>query len=302
MQTIEAFEKDVNLQVECLGKFKPSGIIPRNKQSKTIFCGSGDSLAASMLAEAFSEFRVRAMDPLDLLKNPSIPKQNDVCVVSISGRTISNIKAAKLAKHSIGITANPQNKLGKTVSRVISLKFPNNDVFTAGSISYLESALTCISLVNNFKIKNPAKIFQNAKRQAQRISLGKRVFFLGNLITYPSAMYAAAKLYEILGKEAYYERIEQFSHMELFSCKPGDTVVIFEKKNPHNSNLARQLKKVGLDVIHPDPLYGDKISQFLFYTFFSQLVPLNLAKRNGQKDCHFVTSKKLRNASDKMIY
>ncbi|RDJ31129.1 MAG: sugar isomerase [Crenarchaeota archaeon] len=302
MQTIEAYEKDINLQVECLGKFKPCSVIPRNKQSKTIFCGSGDSLAASMLAEAFSEFRVRAMDPLDLLKNPTIPRNNDVCIVSISGRTISNIRVAKLAKHSIGITANPQNKLGKTVSRIIPLKFPNNDVFTAGSISYLESALMCISLVNHFKIKDSKKIFQSAKRQAQRISLGKRVFFLGNLLTYPSAMYAAAKLYEILGYDAYYERIEQFSHMELFSCVPGDTIVIFEKKNPHNSNLAKQLKKIGLNVIHPDPPSANKISQFLFYTFFSQLVPLNLAKKKGQKDCHFVTSKKLRNASDKMIY
>lgn len=302
MHTIESYEKDIALQVECLKKFKPQRIIPMNKQIRTIFCGSGDSLAASMLAEAFSDFRVRAMDPLDLLKNTSIPKQHNVCIVSISGRTISNIKVAKLAKYSVGITANPQNKLGKTVSRVIPLGFPNNDVFTAGSISYLESALTCISLVNHFKIKNTQKIFQNAKRQAQKTHLGKRIFFLGNLITYPSAMYAAAKIYEILGIYAYYERIEQFSHMELFSCKPGDTVVIFEQKNSHNANLTKQLRKVGLNVIHPDPINHDKISQFLFYTFFSQLVPLILAKKNGQKDCHFVTAKKLRNASDKMIY
>ena len=302
MQTIEAYEKDIEIQVKCLEKFKPQRAIPKSKQIKTIFCGSGDSLAASMLAEAFSEFRIRAMDPLDLLKNPSIPKQNDVFIVSISGRTISNIKVAKLAKYSVGITANTQSKLGRIASKSIQLKFPNHDVFTAGSISYLESALTCISLVNDFKIKNSKKIFLNAKRQAKKIHLGKRIFFLGNLITYPSAMYAAAKIYEILGLNASYERIEQFSHMELFSCTPGDTVVIFEEKNSHNANLVKQLKKVGLNVIHPDPLSSDKISQFLFYTFFSQLVPLIIAKKNTQTDCHFVTAKKLRNASDKMIY
>ena len=44
-------------------------------------------------------------------------------------------------------------------------------------------------------------------------------------------MYCAAKFYEILGYDAHYSRIEQFSHMELFSAKKGDTVIIFEEKN-----------------------------------------------------------------------
>jgi len=107
---------------------------------------------------------------------------------------------------------------------------------------------------------------------------------------------------EILGLDAFYERLEQFSHMELFSTKPGDTVIIFEQKNPHNTLLSKNLKKAGVHVIQPTTKYNDKISQFLFYTFFSQLVPLFLAKKKQQKECHFVTAKKLRKISDNMIY
>lgn len=302
MQTIEAFEKDIALQVKFLPKFKPNKLIPISRQKNTIFCGSGDSFAAALLAEAHSNYSIKAFDPLDLLKNKSLLLKNDVCIISISGKTISNIKVGRLARKSIAITSNPKSKLGKTCKHVIPLKFPNSDVFTAGSISFLDSALTCISLIKKFKIQNPNEIFKEAEKQSRKIKLGKKVFFLGDLYTYPIAMYASAKIFEILGIPAFYERLEQFSHMELFSTAPGDTVIIFEQKNLHNSRLKHNLKKAGIKVIHPTFRNSDKIAQFLFYTFFSQLVPLNIAKDHKQKECHFVTSKKLRKISDKMIY
>jgi len=302
MNTILALEKDILLQVQNLSRFNPPPTLSTTKQKHSIFCGSGDSLAASMLAEAFSECRVKAIDPLDLLKNKSIAKKNDVFIVSISGKTISSIKVAKSARKSTALTSNPKSKLAKACDRVIQLNFPNSDVVTAGSISFLDSALTCISLVKSFKIKNYDKIFHDALNQSKQVKIGKKIFFLGNLHTYPLALYGAAKIFEILGLSAFYERIEQFSHMELFSTKPGDTVIIFEKKNLHNTLLLKNLKKAGLNVIQPNPKYRDEISEVLFYTFFSQLTPLFLAKKKQQKECHFVTAKKLRKISDSMIY
>ena len=56
-------------------------------------------------------------------------------------------------------------------------------------------------------------------------------------------MYCAAKFYELLGYDAHYCRIEQFSHMELFSAQKGDTVLVFEKQNSHNKQLARKSKE-----------------------------------------------------------
>ena len=138
MNTIEAFEKDILLQVKFLKTIKIKQQIPKINQKQTIFCGSGDSFAAALLAEVHSNFTVKAFDPLDLLKNKSLLQKNDVCIISISGKTISNIKVGRLARKSIAITSNPKSKLGQICEHVIPLKFPNSDVFTAGSISFLE--------------------------------------------------------------------------------------------------------------------------------------------------------------------
>jgi fructoselysine-6-P-deglycase FrlB-like protein len=242
------------------------------------------------------------MDPLDLLKNKSITKNKTVYFVSISGNTISNIKVAKMAKSSIAITSKAKSRLVTSCNKSIILQSINSDVFTAGSISFLESALTCISLVRSISIPKNNDIFKKAFADAKKSKIGKRIFVLGNMHTYPVAMYCAAKFYELLGYDAHFERIEQFSHMELFSAKKGDTVIIFEEKNVHNTNLVKNLKNVGLNVICPAFDSKNKIFQFIFYTYFSQLLPLFEAKKRHKKDCHFVLAKKLRNVSDNMIY
>jgi hypothetical protein len=114
-------------------------------------------------------------------------------------------------------------------------------------------------------------------------------------------MYCAAKFYEILGHDSHYCRIEQFSHMELFSSKKGDTVIIFEAKNSHNTQLAQNLKKIGINVIHPN-MPSEKISQMVYCIFFSQFISLNEAKRKKKNECHFVTAENIRNVSNQMIY
>jgi len=114
-------------------------------------------------------------------------------------------------------------------------------------------------------------------------------------------MYCAAKFYELLGHDTHYCKLEQFSHMELFSAKKGDTVIIFEEKNPHTKQLSSLLKKNGINVIHPN-IPSAKLSQMLYCTFFSQLLPLIEAKKKRKKDCHFVLAKNIRNISNQMIY
>jgi fructoselysine-6-P-deglycase FrlB-like protein len=310
MNTIEAYENDIKLQSEFFKKQKPLSV---NHQKNIIFTGSGDSLASAQLAEVFSNLRVKSMDPLDLLKNKSLTKNKTVYFVSISGNTISNIKVAKVAKRAIAITSKPKSRLVKSCSKSILLQSSNSDVFTAGSISFLESALTCISLVRPITIPKNGGIFKKAYSDAKKSKIGKRIFVLGNMHTYPVAMYCAAKFYELLGYDAHFERIEQFFHMELFrieqffhmelfSAKKGDTVIIFEEKNKHNLQLVKNLKNIGLHVIHPSFNSKNKISQIIYYTFLSQLLPLFEAKKRKKKECHFVLSKKLRNVSDNMIY
>lgn len=301
MNTIEAYEQDINLQLTFLQSFqkpKPLSVI---QQKNTLFTGSGDSLVSAMLAESFSNGMVKAIDPLDLYKNKQLAKSKHVYFVSISGNTITNIKVAMIAKKAIAITSKPKSRLARVSDKTIHLIAPNNDVFTAGSISFLESALTCISLVKKITLTKDTKLFYKAKTDAKKAKVSKRIFVLGNLFTYPLTMYCAAKFYEILGYDAHYAKIEQFSHMELFSAKKGDTVIIFEEKNSHNKQLAKNLRKIGINVVHPK-IPSKKISQMLYCTFFSQLLPLFEAKKKRKKDCHFVTAKKIRNASNQMIY
>ncbi len=301
MNTIEAYEKDIELQLDFLKSFRKQKPLSHNQQKDAIFSGSGDSFASAMLAESFSGGIVKAMDPLDLYKNKQLLKSKHVYFVSISGNTITNIKVAKIAKRTTAITSKPKSRLAKASDESILLNAPNNAVFTAGSISFLESALTCISLVKKISIPKYSKLFSKAKADAKKVKVSKRIFVLGNLFTFPLAMYCAAKFYEILGYDARYSRIEQFSHMELFSAQKGDTVIIFEEKNSNNKKLGRNLKKVGINVIHPN-VPSVKVSQMVYCIFFSQLLALFEAKKKRKKDCHFVTAKKIRNISNQMIY
>ncbi len=302
VNTITAFERDVDLQISLLKSFKKQKPISKNKQKNTVFSGSGDSLASSMLAESLSDGMIRAADPMDLYCNKSAVKTKNIYFVSISGNTITGIKAARYAKHSTAITARPNSRLASAADKAIILNVDTPHVFTAGSISFLESALTCMSLVKNIKIPRNSKLFLKAKSDSQKFCVSKRIYVLGNQFTFPLAMYCAAKFYEIMGYDAHYCKIEQFSHMELFSAKRGDTVIVFEEKNPHNSQLAKNLEKIGINVIHPSVPTTGRVSQFLYCTFFSQFLALNESKRKRKRDCYFVTAKKLRDVSNQMIY
>ena len=300
MNSIEAYERDIHLQLDFLKSFRKQKTLSANQQKNVLFSGSGDSLVSSLLAESFSGGVVKAMDPLDLYRNKKLVKSKHIYFVSISGNTVTNIKVARIAKKSVAITSKPHSRLANTSNRIITLVSPNSGVFTAGSISFLESALTCISLVKNISIPK-ITLFAKANFFAKKIKISKRIFVLGNLYTFPLAMYCAAKFYEILGYDVHYSRIEQFSHMELFSVHKGDTVIIFDEKNPHTKQLGKNLKKIGINVIHPN-LPSEKLSQVIYCTFFSQLVSLYEAKKKRKKECHFVTAKKIRNVSNQMIY
>jgi fructoselysine-6-P-deglycase FrlB-like protein len=301
MNSLEAYEKDIELQLDFLKTFSKQKPLSEKQQKTTLFSGSGDSLVSAMLAESFSNGLVSIFDPLDLYKNKHLVKSKKVYFVSISGNTITNIKVAKVAKKAIAITSKLDSRLAKVSDKTILLSAPNSGIFTAGSVSFLESALTCISLVTSFTLTQNSKLLLKAKSDAKKFSVSKRIFILGTLFTYPLAMYCAAKFYEILGYDAHYARIEQFSHMELFSSKKGDTVIIFEEDNTHNKQLVSNLKKIGINVIHP-PIPSKKINQMLYCTFFSQLLPLYEAKKKRKKDCYFVLAKDIRNVSNNMIY
>jgi len=302
MSTIEAYEKEIMMQLEYLQSFKPQQLLSSIKQRKTIFCGTGDSYASALLAEVFSQFRARSHDPLDLLKNKNLVKNHDLYLISISGNTISNIRLGKLAKNSIAVTANNSSRLAQACKKVIPLQFENTGIQTSGSISFLASALTCISLVSRSQIRDAMKIFGHAKKASQKISLHGKIYILGNLHTFPIAFFFASKIHEVLGIDAHCERIEQFSHAGLFAAKRGDTVILFEEKNPHNEKLLKHLRNCKLNDIRIDPPKTNLLGKVLFFIFVSELIPLYVAKKKKKKECYFIEAKQLKDASSSMIY
>ena len=302
MNTINAFEQDIKLQKIFIKNFKPERPLSKTLQNKAVFCGTGDSFAAVLLAEVFSNFTIKALDPLDIINNKNIFKRKTIFLISVSGNTISNVRLAKTMNNSIAVTANPKSKLSLSCKKTIVLNYPSSGVFTSGSIGFLASVLTCISLVTKFSIKGTRDLFSNAQKESKKSRLTGRIFVLGNMHTFPISMYFVAKLYEVLGISAQYERIEQFSHMGLFSTQKGDTIFIFDGNSKYNTKLKENLLNAGLNVIHIVPNTKKKIEQICYYILVSQLIPLFHAKRANQKHCFFVSAKKLRNASSKMIY
>ena len=160
MSTIVAFEKEIKLQVSFVQNFVSQKQLSIPKQKQAIFCGTGDSFVSAQLAEVFSNFKSRAFDPLDLLKNKKLAKNKDLYLISISGNTVSNIKLAKAAKNTVAVTSHKQSRLVNACKKLILLQYPNSGIFTAGSISFLASALTCISLVSKIKIRNVSKLYK----------------------------------------------------------------------------------------------------------------------------------------------
>lgn len=301
MNTVNAFENDVLLQPGFITQFRPLRPIERRKQSDVLFCGSGDSLAAAMLASSFSDYAVRSVDPLELLQNRQIAKGKKVYFVSVSGNTRANVEAAKTVRNSVAITKNPHSRLARTCKSRITLDYGDSGVLTSGSIGFVASALTCISLVTPIMPRNAFALMMRAKKAAQKIRAKNRVYFLGNQYTYPVSVYATAKLCEVVGHDAQHERLEQFFHMGLFGTRKKDTVVIFDE-SVRAKKMERMLRMLGLTVHRPLSGTRDDLGRILFYTFVSQFVALNAARKDRQKECYFILQDKIRSASSQMIY
>lgn len=308
MNSIDAFEQEINYQVTDLPKFIRESKIKRlsiGEQKRCILTGAGDSFAAAMITEFASNNRIRCTDPMNICLNPKIVKDKFVYAISISGNTRANIEAAKLASKitskTVAITANGESKLAKVCDEVIELKFRNSGMLTAGSIAFTTSMLACLSLIRNVKIINLKELFNCAESDASSIKLNGHVYILGSWITYPLAMYGCAKMYEVLGIRAQYAMLEQFCHMEIFSVKKGDTILILS-----NDDKAEELSAKLVDDVYNAFMFKPKgktlEESLLYYSILLQLIVLYNAKRLKLEECYFITNDRLRGTSSSLIY
>tara|TARA_Y100000780_G_scaffold224641_1_gene236226 strand:- start:790 stop:1722 length:933 start_codon:yes stop_codon:yes gene_type:complete len=310
VNTIEAFEQDVMYQITDIKKFLHLSNIKKidiDQQQRCTFTGAGDSFVAALIAELVSSNRIQCIDPMDICLNPSTVKDRFLYTISISGNTKANIEAVnvanKVAEKTIAVTAHVDSRLAEICNEVVELKFRNSGIFTAGSIGFTACMLACLSFVRNIQLGNIKQLFRQAQRDALTITVSDHMYIIGSWMTYPLAMYGSAKLYEIFGTKVQYCMLEQFCHMELFSLKKDDIILILPVENDYEkaNELSIKLTNSNYNVVSCKPKGNGLEEKLLYHVFLLQLIALQNAKKQNLTECYFVNTE-LRDISSSLIY
>jgi glutamine---fructose-6-phosphate transaminase (isomerizing) len=314
MNAIEAMQAEIEYQVQDLHNLNLSSPCVRD----SLFVGSGDSYVAGLAAQYFSGSHAICCYPIDIIKNPSLVERRNLFIVSISGNTLANILAAKIAKkHGVSkitaLTARPSSRLAKSCDQTIELKYRNTGIITAGTISFVASMIKCISLTIQLRLPSDLrKIYNRAEKQAEQViskidnkshtsSSSSSYFILGNGQLHAIAMYGALKFNEVFGASAMVYPVEEFCHSPLFSIKETDQAIVLGDNDDNNRKLSKRLNEEGFSSAHVR-FKNTGIELLLQATFFIQLLVLKLAQKYGLTSCHFLSNKKLLRVSSDFIY
>jgi glutamine---fructose-6-phosphate transaminase (isomerizing) len=315
MNAIEAMQAEIEYQVQDLHNLNLSSPWVRD----SLFVGSGDSYVAGLAAQYFSGSHAICCYPIDIIKNPSLVERRNLFIVSISGNTLANILAAKIAKkHGVSkitaLTARPSSRLAKSCDQTIELKYRNTGIITAGTISFVASMIKCISLTIQLRLPSDLrKIYNRAETQAEQVinkidnksrtssSGSSSYFILGNGQLHAIAMYGALKFNEVFGASAMVYPVEEFCHSPLFSIKETDQAIVLGDNDDNNRKLSKRLNEEGFSSVHVR-FKNTGIELLLQATFFIQLLVLKLAQKYGLTSCHFLSNKKLLRVSSDFIY
>jgi fructoselysine-6-P-deglycase FrlB-like protein len=297
---------EVRRQPEVLEEFARSKLTMASKGS--IFVGAGDSYAAGLCGFYLSGGRCLALDPYSLAAAPAIAAGREVFFISASGRTSSNIAAAKrvkgVARVTTAITADYRSKLAAVADRTVRLPM----TVVPRSPGLLSFSLSLLAVLKASK-KNVSCDFQRAFQMAQsdcrQVSFGRgTTYFLGNSAAYAVCMYAAAKVYELFGAKAHAELLEEFSHMELFSLLKPDAVNVFSffDTSGIGSKLRSALARHGFES-NVIPSRGSTVAERVFHSVFvTQFAVLREAERRRLSEPRFLKTKDKLDISDAMIY
>ena len=317
MKSLETMENEIRLQVLEIPKIKKLTRI--NNFKKSMIVGSGDSYAAGLMISYLTNFNSICIDPADLIINPSISKDKFVYIISISGKTQENIlvaqKIKKYCKRTIAITSNMKSQLAENCDQVICLNYRQLRSPTSGTLSFIIAMITCISLLQgSYDLTNIKEIYQKSKRKAKdlvsktaiRSHQNKSIFFLGNSILYPLAIYGSLKINEVLGWKSFAYSLENFCHAPLFEVRENDSIVILSSKrqslHEKGKKLERLLKKKKIEILMIEIPDYDDIKMLLMTTFIVQLFVLGLAKKIGLQNCHFLEDTEMLKISSEIIY
>ena len=274
-----------------------------------IFAGSGDSYAAGLAAQYCSGGSCVCHSPSELLACPSLLKSS-LCIVSISGKTASNIRLAQLARQrgfqTTAVTTNPSSPLAAECDRTVLLEIQRPGIPAAGTLSFTSALLACCGLAGKY---SPAAaidaLYEQSAKEASRFFEEQGVlghpFFLGEGIHYPVALYAAMKFEEVLGQQASGYPTDEFCHSPIFGLQEKCRVIILGGPSSEGfSNIAQAAGIAAWKLNVQEELC--LVDRALFSSFFVQRLVIESAKAKGLKECYFLANKKLLDVSSAMIY
>src|SRR5438094_3801471 len=153
--SIRAMAEEISNQTRDLPSFASQlrkRHISKLKPSSLIFTGSGDSYAAAVFAQELSQGESAASDPYELLQNIRRIRGKNLVIISVSGRTKTNIELARKAKgistSTLAITANSESPLARECDDTLQLQYRTAGILTSGTISFTTGLLACALLLS----------------------------------------------------------------------------------------------------------------------------------------------------------
>jgi fructoselysine-6-P-deglycase FrlB-like protein len=285
----------------------------KRRKEPIFFVGAGYSLAVSVITERISSFHVRSMDPYELLMNHEIADGGTVFIVSVSGKTKTNIALAKKLSsrgHTVAITANEKSELAKSVAEIVPISLTKFEWMSPGTVSFSATLLACLREIRSLApVDNLRELMEKARKWVESSAETKikgTVHFVGSGYGFGLGIYGAAKTFETTGRRASYEETEEFSHMQLFSLQidDGDAVFLIPGRiATKEEELADHLSKFGMKVLLIPSISERTVEDVLFKTFALQMLALKFAKaERTRKEFAFLEKETLLKISNVMIY
>jgi fructoselysine-6-P-deglycase FrlB-like protein len=283
---------------------------PKLQPSTLIFAGSGDSYAAAVFAQELSQGESEASDPDELLTNIRRIRGKNLVIISVSGRTKTNIELARKAKgistSTLAITANPESPLARECDGTLQLHYRTTGILTSGTTSFTSSLLACALLLESLPTTIQAKTtpIDTARLATNLKQAGKGAFvFTGSGVNYALALYGAAKINEVLGAKAEAAYPEQLGHAKLFTIdKKRDAIVCISSGRDKAMKTHELLQKDDFQSSILAFPASHVVNRSLRIAIYLQRLALSLARRKGIEECSFLSDKSRLDLSNRMIY
>ena len=311
--SIRAMDEEIKNEILDLPRFASllrKDPVKKIDPSRTVFTGSGDSYAAAIFAQELSGNRALGSDPYELLRSINRVRGKSLVIISVSGRTRTNLelarKAKRIARERIAITADASSPLAKECDRVVLLDYQATGVLTSGTASFTTGMIACSALLG----KLPRSLgldaaYEESLHWARNVTLSDRgsVLTVGSGIHYGMALYGASKIHEVLGRRAEVDYPEQMGHAHLFSIdKDHDTIICVYSDREKTWELAKTLGRNGFKVVGLKVQGSNPVNNCVRIAFYLQHLALLEAKRKRMRDCAFKADEKRLSLSSQLIY